>query len=414
VGIDSKRALIVLAAVILVGVLVRSWFVGHHADFHLYGDQIGYHRQAKVLTDEGRFEPNDRVRPPLYPLFLALVFRTTGGDVAEVRVIQALLTAVSLFLCYLLAREFLDRSPAVIATGVFAFYPLSIQSPVFLLSEILFTPPLILGLIFTVRAFREPRRWRWLLLAGAAWGFAALTRSVAYGFFLILLPVLIFQRRPFSRGVVRFLVFLCAFAAVISPWALRNAIAYGAFIPISDDAVFNIWFRGTRVAGQQLTMKEFRESLWAPIEDRGERSRTAVREGLKGIAEDPPFFLRSCGIRFRKLWFSDAAPTFVRHKLQQSGGEDHPILRFIGQATRPAQYALVILGFVGILLSLRRRSLVLLSSFLLYLSVVHSILGCLGRYRIPIIPLLAILVVWMVTTIARDMIPKYKTGADRG
>src|SRR5205823_5366774 len=96
-----------------------------------------------------------------------------------------------------------------------------------------------------VRLWQLPP-WRgsgvlWPLLAGAVWGFAALTRgeffyigiAAAAAVFLILRGGL-----PAAKTAI---AIIAGVALAVTPYCIRNALVFHAPFPISDDSAYSLW-----------------------------------------------------------------------------------------------------------------------------------------------------------------------------
>jgi hypothetical protein len=81
---------------------------------------------------------------------------------------------------------------------------------------------------------------------------------------------------------------------------------------------------------------------------------------------------------------------------------------------RPYNLAVLILAAGGILFSLRSRAAFLLSGFVLYQSVAYAALASLSRYRLPAIPVMAILAVLCLRESWTVLSRRARTGAPPG
>ena len=71
--------------------LVTAW----HAPYPLGGDETGFFEQARTFVQGRGYQDVELMRGPLYPLFLAVIFRLFGTEVSAARLIQAFLSAES-------------------------------------------------------------------------------------------------------------------------------------------------------------------------------------------------------------------------------------------------------------------------------------------------------------------------------
>ncbi len=398
-----------LGAIVLAGTLLRLVFVVAHADIDIAFDQKFYYRQATALAAEGSLPDEYVVRPPVYAAFLAGLIPMFGSEVNNLRLAQVFLSALSLCAVYLLARKLLSAPLGLVATGLVAVFPASVVGPWLLLTEVLFTPLLLLALWATVRGFDASGGRHWLLIGAVFWALAALTRAAAAGyFFAFTLVLFIFSRRirirrwtPVLAGIV--------FLLVISPWTIRNYNRYGGFMLIDNTASFNLWLTNTEGA----RIQEFTRTMWKPAGNPVERQREGFRKGAAAVLSDPAHYAWRCGRRFSRFWEVEGLyPTLARPQSGQT--EQGDLLRAIlTWASAPAHWIVLILACLGMAWSLRRRPFLLLTGFVAYLSLAHSLLVANARHRAPLVPLLAILAVLGASATIRWIGDRRRTdGAD--
>ena len=191
-------------------------------------------------------------RGPMYPIFLAVIYFFSGltHRFFIARLVQALLGALLIPMTYLLARRLYPAQEGVArgAAWIVALYPMLALYPLALATENLFFV-LVLGSILLILRGAEGntpagsgqsaaglRPWdrpgvRWFALAGAVAGMGILTRSVL-SLFVPFAMYWIWRNAKSIRGAI---VFACAAAALVFPWALRNTIMAGrpAFVEMS-------------------------------------------------------------------------------------------------------------------------------------------------------------------------------------
>ncbi len=163
--------------------------------------------------------------PPFYPVFLAGIY-SLGGGAAAVRWAQMGLALAALVLVFLTARRVFGPAVArasLLAGGAYlptAFYVTR------LLSEVLFTFFLVLGVYLLVTASaRERGAWRLDAAAGVAFGVAGLTRGVALAAALTVAFVLLLRRGvPGRRRWASAAAFALGVAVAALSW---SAYVYG-------------------------------------------------------------------------------------------------------------------------------------------------------------------------------------------
>ena len=114
--------------------------------------------------------------------------------------------------------------------------PLLVTRVVFVLQEPTLVLSTTLAVLASVRLVRSPSPGR-AALAGAAWGVCTLGKVVAWfaPFLLLAIRFLPARLRWHWRGKEAAALLFC-FAAMIAPWALRNWVHFGRFIPVNAQA----------------------------------------------------------------------------------------------------------------------------------------------------------------------------------
>ena len=187
----------------------------------------GFHRAATAL------------HPPLYPLWLAGLFKLgVSTDLAQ-RALGALFGAATTCLVGLLGRRIGGDRLGLLAAGLAAVHPVLIAADGTLLSEGLYGTVCALVLLVAWRFGERPSFGRAALL-GAAVALAALTRSEGLLLLLVLVVPLVWGARPAPRWRL-FAVSIACTAVVLSPWVIRNWSVYGRPLLSTND--------GTVVAG---------------------------------------------------------------------------------------------------------------------------------------------------------------------
>jgi 4-amino-4-deoxy-L-arabinose transferase-like glycosyltransferase len=227
-----RRALLLIGLVALVH---AGAYIAHQGggSGEAWTDQAGYRRLGAALAETGRFTryPDSAVfvpeviRTPVYPAFVALVYTLFGvnNDLA-VAWSQALLFVGLCLLVYGIARRFVEQRLAVAAAAATALFSPLPYFGALVLTELLTTFLLTLGLWAALRA-RESGRWRDAGVAGLVVAATALARPV-----FILLPFALFGvlaaldgRRTWRQWSAAIVVALLA----VTPWFAYNYVNLG-------------------------------------------------------------------------------------------------------------------------------------------------------------------------------------------
>jgi hypothetical protein len=312
--------------------LVWSW----HELYDLGGDEREYFNQALTLLRTRAYVELNLMRPPLYTGFLAACIYLFDSLVQRLRLIQAIVSALTVVPIYLLARQLFGRRVGLVAALLAALsYTLAAHATE-LLTETLFVFGLA-TLLWLLMAAGEagdtkleagraaPSSVALALLAGLNLGALALLRSVA----LPLLPLgalwLLLRRRRTLRlrsgqakdegrrtaltdgaavGKGRWSLvfgrwsaaasFILGATLVVAPWTARNYATYGALILIDTTGAENLWLDNNPAGsapGDPLGREAAKRQLYALGDDRAARQRLASANGASAILTHPAWFL---------------------------------------------------------------------------------------------------------------------------
>ena len=205
---------------IVFGVAVVANFVYlyfSNGDFY-YPDSFTYLVPARSLLHGLGFVDAsgaiETIRTPGYPLLLALF----GVRTLPVIILQHLINAGLAFGIYLLVLYRADRRPALIASLLFALDVPTIHYANKLLTETIFTA--LLYVVF-VLALQRPR----LIIIGLLTGVLVMIRPIALFYFVALGFYFLVQRIPKRQ----LLIFVAVALALPGAWALRNRVRTGVF-----------------------------------------------------------------------------------------------------------------------------------------------------------------------------------------
>ncbi len=179
--------------------------------------------------------------PPLYAIFLGLVYRAGGGNVTA-RLVQLALALATLVMVFLTARAAFGArvARATLIAGA-AYLPTAFYATQ-LLSEILFTFLLVSAayVLYVTMKNAEAGLWRYAV-AGVLLGLAGLTRGVALtvvvGFGLY---ILLRRGLPLGRRVATAAALAVAVVATVAPWGAYVYSKTGRFVLLDtkSSAVF--------------------------------------------------------------------------------------------------------------------------------------------------------------------------------
>lgn len=238
-GRISDRALLVAALGTALGVRLGVVAVTRHQV--IVADPADYHRLGLLLADGQGFGRSvlgagggpTAFRPPLYPLFLGLVYRVTGNSVTAARVGQALLGVLTVALLALIANMIWGRRVARVVLVLGAAYPPLVFVGTPLLSESI-SLPLQLGALaaaLQVRLGGAPLPWS--AATGILLGLGVLARPTLAALAVPILVLLLTAGAPWRARLVWTAVAGLTAVATLVPWEVRTYRAFDTFVPVS-------------------------------------------------------------------------------------------------------------------------------------------------------------------------------------
>ena len=201
------------------------------------GDAEDYHGLATRLV-EGRGYVNaagqpTAWRPPVYPVFLAGVYKIAGVSVQRATMVQVMLGGLTVLILTALGAMILGWPRALIAGAIAAVYPAFVWLPRLLLSEnmSLFLLALSLGAIVL---YLRSSRMVWIFVFGVLCALNTLVRGA--NLFLpivVAIGLLVLQWRNRRQLVAPLLAMTVAFIVTLLPWTIRNYRVFHQPIPIA-------------------------------------------------------------------------------------------------------------------------------------------------------------------------------------
>lgn len=341
-------------------------------------------RDGAMVSDDGRYA----ARMPVYPLFLALFAWLGSSGILVARLAQAILGALTAALGSRLVDAAAGRRAAIVAGVLLCFDPFAVFFANLLLTEVIFTLLLIALLACVWRvSIGSPRAWgAWLglLVLGPL---AVMTRpSVAALLPLLWLLVVVLSK---ARWCMLARVAWCPIILVtlMLPWGLRNRAVIGAPAWLSTNGGVTLYDAQGPQADGSSNQEFLRQTPELADLDEVALDRALQRLAVQHMRADPGRVIRLAGKKFLRTW--SPTPNVAEFN---SGAA----------ALASAVYSIPVIAGAIVALTLafaRRRPdtvrghrtlLVLVWLPVLYFTLVHCVyIGSL-RYRIPLMPCLAI------------------------
>lgn len=241
--------LLPLAAIALVGIGLRlayTFTVGEHVKegldtifYTFVGGELAHHQgysDPGLLFNHGITKPTANF-PPLYPLFLAGLYKVHVTTFRGVQVAGAICGGVSVVLTGLLGRATTGRDAVGwVGAALVAVCPALMASDGSAMAETL-SVPLLVGMLLAIAwASRSGALFRWIVV-GILAGLLVLTRSeevlVALG--LAPLAIVVAPSLSVARRLGAVALVLIIAGGVTSPWIIRDLVEFKPPILLSTN-----------------------------------------------------------------------------------------------------------------------------------------------------------------------------------
>ncbi|MDP8246351.1 MAG: hypothetical protein P9L94_19865 [Candidatus Hinthialibacter antarcticus] len=363
----------------------------------------------KVLRGEVMGQSADRIayRAPLYPTFIAAVSLLFASTLQPLRIIQAVLGALSPVLLYSIARLWLTpmrefplpsilkrphAAPALIGL-MFAFMSEHIFFTGLVMTETLYVFGLLMWILIGTLAQRNHNYWLYILFS-ALLGGLALVRPIS----LFFIPIVAFSSLagvPQEKWRHRLWAPMFAWIAPILPWTIRNFVLLGSLVLITTNSGVNFYI------GQHINYSYYhtgdKETIRKYLADHGNSNevtedRLFLKTGLQSLSEHPLSFFSRAVQKMYYLYVLQEPPWPWAEYPTQHRGAVVPGLVFPGSSSLPIfrwNPVLLLLAATGIVYAwmIGLRQGLPLSMLALY-SLACILYFARTRYRMPLDPIL--------------------------
>jgi hypothetical protein len=395
---NGNRSLAIILGVALLGRLVvlvdvaahrpNNWLFSHPYEMGLLATSLlhghGFSSPFGIPTG-----PTALVAPG-YPTLIAALFLVFGTDTfaSEIAIIalQILVSLVTIWLMMRIARQVLDDRTAILAGAFWALSLPLLWIPAIFWETSLSACALPAMILLALRCCRRPAIATWLLLGSFA-AVVALINPALLPSLVAIMAGTAWHTRRVARTAP--LLGLLALLLLFSPWPIRNALQFHAFIPLRSTAGFELWMGNrpgaTGFLDESLFPMYNRQEL-ASYVAKGEVAYTSDKsaQAWQYIRAHPAVFLDLSLRRCFRFWSGTGNVDWPRID------ELHALLTSM-------------LGFTGIVFLYRNHMRVfalLMALPLLLFPLPYYITHAEFRYRLNLDPLLTLLAAYAVTQIA--------------
>ncbi len=376
----------------------------------LFSDSADYHQIAlNFLEGKGFLLAPDAiaVRPPLYSLFLAILY-SFGLGTTSVLLLQSVLGTCWVFLQYRIVLDISkNHTIALWAATLVAVDPLLIGFDALILTENMFTG-LFLGLIYAcLRAEKNVtiNFWNWLL-CGILLGFGCLCRDALLGFGVWLVVWLVLKKKSspeeqllkineenieqnkrnsfFKNRLIQIIAIILGMYCIIFPWTIRNYSYFGRVVLITSKGGQNLYEAFGPGATGGINIWEMQLPPESATMPEAERDKYLTSWTVRYIINNPSVIFKLFVEKQRRFWNIGLNYSDVKKRPIQ-----YPIMLF-----NLCIYILALLGLWRVYVTKIFSQTILLLLPILYFTLLHAIFIGSVRYRVPIMPFLEAFAAW--------------------
>jgi len=250
---DELQRLVIICG---LGFLIRALFIFDVGESpfvqNLFSDSKIYYDWAKGIVSSGNWIGSEVFfMSPGYPYFLALIFKFAGISIVFVKIIQAIVSAATIPLVYLTARNLFEKKSALIAAILASIYSCFIFYSNLILGETIqiFLTAWLLLLMSKESDNNYPKHWFYI---GFLLGLTALFRANILLFMIAAVAWLLFRMRAnkdlkklFKKSIVYLIL---GSALPILPITVRNYAAGNDIVLLTSNGGINFFLGNNKDA----------------------------------------------------------------------------------------------------------------------------------------------------------------------
>ena len=424
----GRMMLIVLLVALALRIPMAMWLPEHV----IWPDGQRYERVAMNLLEDHSFGSLDdnRRSVPTQPLLIAAVYSVFGKSYLALRVVSAILGALSCVVAYLLGRRLFGPVAGVFAGLLVAAYPHLVYL------SALFEYPQTLGILFmasfllALYKFLESRRTSMLFIASLLLGATILTLPTLLIFVPIFALLVLRRDVDWRRNAIYLATAAAGVMITVGSWTLRNYVAYGHVVVVNAASGVNFWAANNEAYarwGKQGSVPmctgphgvtsyclehrqiqaELQKRKLSRVDYVFAHEQAAWNAGMKFVRESPAQFISLSFRRFITLWspWPDAVHTGAAR-----GGSGRDAISAI------TYLPVVLLACVGLWMSAREywRKLIPVYALIVVFVAPFTVFLPTMRYRLPIDFLLAIFAAIPLARLWRHLVARWLAARNGG
>lgn len=361
-------------------------------------DAAAYHAKALGILANGWLFDVSSYQAPLYPYIIAAIYALFGANPIYVQIFQCVLSVANVFLIFLIARRLFSPRVGIAAAAIACFCGPIVFFAGILLKESLAVFFADAMLLLLLSAAAKPRAWKYLA-GGLLFGIAASLRENLYLVLPAIIMWILWYAPSLRRKIIFSIAMLIGAAAILAPFAIKNAYYDKGLSPAGRHAGLNFFVGNNPDATGVFqrfdffrTGPEFEEGDVRVETERilqrklkpSEVSRYWFGKTLEGFRGAPLLFPKLLAVKSALLLGGREYPDNYDFNFMRSLA---PVLK----VTFAGFGMVMVLALFGIFLSRSRDpSFQLIYAYALVSALSVIVFYINARYRFPIVPILIV------------------------
>ncbi len=391
-----------------LGIRLVYFFInkdGNPLFYHPILDPLFHHEQALDILNGNFWGDDVFFKAPLYPYFLALLYKIGSSSAAFAILIQHVMGAVGVVLVYFLSRRFFVEHVSLLASLITALYWPLIYFEGDLLAVTLVVFLDLIFILALVTAVQSGSR-RMLFVSGVFLGLSALSRPSILVFAPFIPIAFRFSERKADKTVPvpgKWLrntsIVFAGGLMIILPVIVRNYVVGRDFVPIASQGGVNFYIGNNPEAnGSRAFLPGASKDLYGTFQGAIDLAEKDTGRAMKPSEVSNYYLLK--GLDFISSRPAEAGKLLLKKFYFFWGGVERSNSKYIqffwrnyglGRFRLPGFWLLgpfALLG--GVLLWSRRREFIIFYSFVLSYMAGVVLFFVNARFRLPVMPILAI------------------------
>jgi len=425
----KKKVTVVLILSFILSLMLV--FVTRHP---MLPDSYGYNAIGVNIASGNGYKDNigevTMAREPMYPLFLAVMYKIFGYRYFPVQIVQVGLFLLTVILVYRIAKLTFDRQIALYSMVITALFPTLINYPSYILSETLFTFLTSL-LVFSCIKIYFTDKWIYYILTGLVLGASVLCKAIMLPFIFVVIcwRLLLGDKRRcnIKNMIIKISVMVLIFITLVVPWMYRNYVNFGSFSlrggseePLCAKVIkLNYGFEDFKKAfiftiSENLGKRMFpdaienprdflfkedilvREKMLPELREKGYTSKEIKNMMMNEIMKRPIKFIAISSLDLFKMTQFTYLPILIdqEYLIEKITNVRHGVflLSLSRGIFRFLAYLLILFSIIAMWMRKAEwRNLIFLVILVCYTNLIYSLIYGHGRYGVPLIPYYIIL-----------------------